>query len=407
MDMVRGVAVLGILLININSFALPIEATHEFSDAGYHSEIDAWVYSLVSVLATGKFLSIFSLLFGAGVALMVDARRRRGEPAIGLHYRRMAVLACIGFLHGTLIWYGDILLPYAICGAVLYPLLFVSRRTLLWIAAVLWAVTLLLALGFGALMMLSESMPSEGGGETSSRLFENEAELMRGGLMSIIKVRLAHWLLLLVVAPFITLPWVMAMMVTGVLAKRHGWLTGQRPTRDYGLLLGGALVVGLPLASARVYLEMGSESESYYLISIAVNMIDAAVLGSAWIAVVMIIAKAGVLAWIRRAIAAVGRMALTNYLAQSVLCTMLFYGYGFGLFGTLSRSELLGVVGAVWLLQLVWSPWWLSRFQRGPMEAVWRRLTYPKPTPQQPASTSSIAPPGPMHSTSVKDQRED
>lgn len=376
MDMLRGVAVLGILLVNINSFALPFEATFELIDAGYHHAIDGWVFAIVSALAQGKFMSLFAMLFGAGIVMMAGRRWRAGESPAGLHYRRIGVLAAVGLLHGLLIWYGDILFPYAICGAILYPCLLLRGRKLLWLCLGLWGLILLLSLGFGALMMVGESASAEAASDQS--FFANETELMRGGLLDIMQVRFVYWLIYLLIGPFFGWPWMLALMMTGALAARSGWITGQRPRADYMRLLMGALLIGLPVAAIRVALSVMPVSDIWLIVSVAMNVIDATALSMAWGAIVMLGVKAWSSNWLGRALIAVGRMALTNYLAQSVICTMLFYGYGLGLFGSFSRTELIGVVLLVWAVQLLWSPWWLARHERGPLEAVWRRLTYPK-----------------------------
>lgn len=378
LDVLRGVAVLGILLLNINSFALPLDAIETLYTTGYENAIDAVVFSVVSVLGQGKFMALFSLMFGAGVSMMVDRRLQRGEPAAGLHYRRMGVLAAIGFIHGVFIWYGDILLFYALAGSVLYPILKLSNRALIRFAIGAWALTLLSSLGLGLLLAMVDSTSTEG--QNTSLIFHNEVELMRGGVLGIMKVRFVHWLVILLFAPFLILPWVLSLMLTGAAACRAGWVTGERSMRAYRILLIVGLAIGLPLAVLRTTLILTRADQAALSLGMFLNYAEAAAVGAAWLSLVMLIVKADLLAALRRRLAAVGQMALTNYLAQSVLCTMLFYGYGFGLFGSLSRSALLGVVAGVWLLQLLWSPWWLARNQRGPMEAIWRRLTYPKRT---------------------------
>lgn len=374
MDALRGVAVLGILIVNINFFALPFDQTYSLGGDGRRSAIDTWVFGLVSVLAAGKFMSLFSLLFGAGVAMMVGRRWGRGEPAAGLHYKRIGTLAAMGFIHGLFIWYGDILLYYAICGAVLYPLLKVTSANLRWVCLGAWGLALVLSLGCGAVSAWAVTIAPEG--EQTARIFNNEVELMRGGLMEVMKVRAVHWLTYLVVSPFMSLPWIMALMITGVLAYRGGWITGQRSPRDYRLLLALGLLVGLPVAGLRTAIGVMRYELLEYTIYFPLNMIDALALAGAWGALLMLAVKAELFDRARRVLAAVGRMALTNYLTQSLICTTLFYGYGLGWFGMLSRSELLIVVAGVWTLQLAWSPWWLARRERGPLEALWRRLTY-------------------------------
>jgi uncharacterized protein len=377
MDMLRGIAVLGILLLNIVLFALPFDAMVELSDVGNDGPSDVLVYAIMNALAAGKFMTMFALLFGAGVALMADKRLEANRPAAGLHYRRIGLLAGIGLFHGIAIWHGDILFAYAITAALLYPILLLRGKALLWACVAAWAAALLIALGFSALFALAES--SAGASNTGSRIFQNEIELMRGGVLGILKVRFVHWLVLLIIGIFFMFPWMLALMMTGALAKRYGWITGQRSTRDYRFVLIAGLAVGLPIAMLRTAMHLWWDSPMTTALQMPMFMIDATALCCAWGSAVVLVAPKLTERWLGRAMIAVGRMALTNYLAQSVICTMLFYGYGLGLFAKLSRTELLGVVAGVWLLQLVWSPWWLKRFERGPIESLWRRVTYGKP----------------------------
>ncbi|MEO0475977.1 MAG: DUF418 domain-containing protein [Planctomycetota bacterium] len=374
MDVLRGVAVLGILIVNIYSFALPIDALFELTDEGNHNVIDAWVFAFISLFCGGKFMSMFAMLFGAGVALMVDRRRQRGEPVAGLHYRRIALLAAVGLMHGLLIWYGDILLPYAICSAVLFPLLYLSTRKLVWVGLGVWVIVLMISMVYGLFTMWAESTAAEG--QNVARLFQDETERMRGGWWSVMEVRFIHWLVFMLIGPFFHFPWILALMITGALAKRSGWIDGGRPRGDYLRLMVVSVVIGLPIASARVALVLWADTSFLTALELPMFVIDGTLLSIAWGSAVVLLVQAGALARLRRALVAVGRMALTNYLTQSLICTTLFYGYGFALFGSLSRSELLLIVLAIWLFQLLWSPWWLARHERGPLEAVWRRITY-------------------------------
>ncbi len=376
MDVLRGVAVLGILLVNINVFALPLEDADAPYGLGYRGPIDAVTFAGVGIAAQGKFMSLFALLFGAGVTLMVDRRRQRGEPTAGLHYRRIAALAGLGFIHGLFIWFGDILLPYALCGALLYPLLLLPPKWATRAALIAWAVALAGALLFGLLIFWLESFSTEA---ESAAIFADEVELMRGGLLDVMEVRFVYWLVFMVLFPFLTLPWVTALMLTGAVALRGGWVTGQRPPADYRRLLAVGLAIGLPVAALRILVSFTADPAVAEALWMPLNLIDAAALAAAWLALVMLACRLEVLGRARRVLAAVGRMALTNYLAQSVLCTLLFYGYGLGLFASLSRTALLMVVLGVWTVQLLWSPWWLARRPRGPIEAAWRRVTYGRP----------------------------
>ncbi|MFN3168280.1 MAG: DUF418 domain-containing protein [Phycisphaeraceae bacterium] len=374
MDALRGVAVLGILLVNINSFGLPLGDAEVPFGLGYAGPLDAWVFAVVSVFAAGKFMSLFALLFGAGVAMFIDRRSARGASAAGLHYRRLATLGGLGVIHGLFIWYGDILLPYALCGALLYPLLLIPRRWFVVVVLSAWSIALCGTSLFGLLIYWVESTSMQGDGGTG--VFDNEVELMRSGLAGVMKVRAVHWLIFLFLFPFLVMPWVLSLMLTGAWAVRSGWMSGKRSSIDYRRLLLVCLAVGLPIGCLRTALSFVAGRAVATGAWMPLNLIDASALAGAWLACVMLACRVDALARARAVFAAVGRMALTNYIAQSLICTALFYGYGLGWFGALSRSELLAVALCVCLLQLVWSPVWLARFERGPLEAVWRRLTY-------------------------------
>jgi len=167
-------------------------------------------------------------------------------------------------------------------------------------------------------------------------------------------------------------------MVLGMALVRTGVLTGHRSTRFYAIAAAACYLIGLPMVILGI---IDNEAHSFEPVRAALVGTPANAIGSLPVALghaalLLLVVKLGALKLLRRALSAVGQMAFTNYLSQTIICTTLFYGYGFGLYGKLDRPALLAIVIAIWALQLVWSPLWLARFRFGPAEWLWRSLTY-------------------------------
>ena len=167
-------------------------------------------------------------------------------------------------------------------------------------------------------------------------------------------------------------------MLMGMAAYKWGVLSATRSVKFYGMMIAVGLLIGLPLVGAGVWFntKSGWDPIRGMLLDETWNRVGGPFVAAAWIGLVMLICKRGVLPHIRTALASVGRMALTNYIGQSVICSLLFYGHGFGWFGQFERVELLYVVAAIWAFQIVFSMLWLSRFRFGPLEWAWRCATY-------------------------------
>ncbi|XHC24841.1 DUF418 domain-containing protein [Phycisphaerales bacterium ac7] len=181
---------------------------------------------------------------------------------------------------------------------------------------------------------------------------------------------------------YVLLTWAMwrvsAMMLLGMALFKWGVFSAQRSFRFYSILTGAGLLVGMPLILLGVSGMHASDFDPlrYFGVNGAFNAFGSVGIALAWVGLIMIVCKAAIAPQVRNGLAAVGRMAFTNYLMQSLIGATLFYGWGFGLFGQLSRSELLLVVVAVWAFQIAFSLIWLKRFRFGPMEWLWRSLTY-------------------------------
>lgn len=418
LDVLRGLAVLGILVMNIQSFGLPMAAYSNPTAYGDFTGANYWVWLVGELLADLKFMSIFSMLFGAGVILFTSRVESRGGHCAALHYRRMGWLLGIGMLHAYLLWYGDILVMYAICGMVLYWARRLKPRTLMGagIAAlfVTAGLTLLGGMQFARVQRaldehdrvapsMSATAVAPGDEEllpdmtvTEGRAMikemrdsfapppeqiERETNAMTGAYGDELVFRAPT---VVFMQTFILLFFggrVLGMMLIGMALFKWGVLSAARPTRFYVAMVAIGFGVGLPLIWLGIRQDVAADfsfinakffnSHYNYFASIFVSL--------GWVGLIMLLCRFGWFVWLKAALGAVGRMAFTNYLMHTIVCTTIFNGrsgLGFAKFGQLDRVELLGVVAAVLAFQLIASPIWLGYFRFGPFEWLWRSLTY-------------------------------
>lgn len=381
-DVLRGFALLGILIMNIRSFAM-VEAVY-FNPlaAGPMSTADEIIWRLGEVFANMKFMTLFSMLFGAGAVLMSQRRDAAGLPTAGLHYRRMAGLMGIGLVHAYAIWYGDILVTYALCGLWLYPLRKLKAPWLIVLGVALLLVGSGINLFFG---WSTEFWPQEELREFETMLIPSTAQIQQETYAYLG----SWWRQMSHRAPasfgfqtFIYLVWGLwragGAMLIGMALMKLGVFSGKAPRKVWLILIAAALLVGLPLILTGMsrYPINDRLSAQWFFYGQSYNY---------WGSLFMALGYAGAVMWMCQSttllrwltpLAAVGRTALTNYLAQSIICTLLFYGHGLGLFMKLDWTRQMGVVAAVWVMQLIVSTFWLRRFSMGPMEAAWRAFSY-------------------------------
>jgi uncharacterized protein len=406
LDLLRGIAVLGILLMNIVGFGLPL-AYSDPTVAGGSTGANLWAWLLQVLFFEGTMRGLFTLLFGAGVVLFTSrAERSRPGEAADLHVRRMLWLVAFGFVNShLLLWTGDILYEYGLVGLVLYAFRKARPRTLLVIAALILAGLMLRGgLEYQGLHTLRAEAASirtaeqrgatldDAQRETLEEWDEAWAQLsppaekidatvaaMRGGFASAwtqVTGEILHYR-----TKFFYeygAPEDLATMLLGVALFGYGALQGAWSRRQYLQLMLAGYGVGLTVNGFEAWWTLHHdwdpiETQFGWLVTYELGRVPTT-LGH--VGLVLLAWKSGWLQGAARRLAATGRMAFTNYLTQSVICTLLFTGVGFGLYGRLERHELYYVVAGIWLLQLAWSPWWLARFQQGPLEWLWRTLTY-------------------------------
>jgi uncharacterized protein len=409
-DVLRGFALLGILAMNIVGFGWPEAAYGDpFRGAGFDG-LDRAVWFGNHMIFEVKMMTTFSMLFGAGLVLMDQRAEKRGAKIRGVYYRRVLWLLAIGLVHAYLIWWGDILVLYAECGLFLY--FFRNLRPWILITLGLLAMSVLapLILGFGKFVdsmksatvryeaqvkagekhsgrdhmlrdfwtesLRDDMLPSQ---EKKDKDWNKEMTIHRGGYWGIVKHR-APELLKGQIFGFIFGGGFFAMsrMLVGMGLMKLGVFSAQRSRRFYWWMLGLGYGIGLPLMVFDAIRLIEHRFSFDYMIhgGVLYNLYGSLVVALGHVGLLMLIVQSGALTWLTSRLAAVGRMALTNYLTHSIVCTTLFYGYGFGLFGQINRVGLAAIVLTIWIFQLLVSPIWLKFFRFGPAEWLWRSLTY-------------------------------
>ena len=355
LDALRGIAVFGILLMNAVSYGLEPAAYFNVSLAN-DTPLD-WIIGVFGeVFVDQRFMGVFSLLFGAGIVLFADRADARGNHGTWLSLWRNLLLLGIGLLH-TWLWDGDILVAYAIASPFLLLARRLPNRALVALGT---ALVLLSALVFG----LAQSMVDANGAQLGELWLE-----AGGGPGDDVGS--------LVLLTFFMRA--LGMMLIGVALFRSGILSGERPREYYRRMAAIGLGIGIPLATLGVLITaLDDFAPGAALLSMIPNTVGTIPATLGICALIILWNMRGESAW-RRRVHAVGRMALTNYLTQTILGVIILRT----LFdpGDLNRSWVLLFVLGVWLLQLAWSPWWLSRFRYGPFEWLWRVCTYRRAQP--------------------------
>ena len=366
LDFVRGVAILGILLLNISAFGLPKAAYLNPAWSGSASLSDAWTWALLDLLAQVKFLTLFALLFGAGLQLLLPRGKRWIQS-------RLTLLALLGFIHGLFFWDGDILLAYALVGLVSWRMVREAHhvKSLFNTGVVLYltGIAVLVLLG-----MISGTAANRSLVPDAANLQYEQYWKLHGGMEAVSnRADMLSDNLLALGAQY---GWQLAgMMLMGAALMRSGWLKGQFSLRHYrrtgALLVAAGMAVNLPAIFAQWYLAWDYRWCAFLLqapreLSAPLQAIGYAALAWGYWPQLCRFRLVG-------AIACVGRMALTNYLLQTLICTTLFYHLG--LFMRFDRLQLLAFVPPIWAVNLLVSSLWLRRFRQGPVEWLWRQLT--------------------------------
>jgi len=407
LDVLRGFALLGILLLNILGFGLHTAGYfNPMVGLGEHPGLNLAIWGGVNLFFEGAMRALFSMLFGAGVVMFttgLGSGSGLGKSA-ALHYRRTFWLLMFGLFDAyVLLWTGDILIVYAICGALLYPLRKLSPRALLIIAGVIILLTTITYEGMAQIMRAGQvaaaeieanpSLADDAERQMLARTWTDfasdylvdeaaqQAELTERNTsyLSALNFTVGYMAKHLSVAVPVFMLWdALAMMILGMALYRLGVLGGQRSYAFYLRLTVSGFALGLAANGWELYRSVQTDYDLLAIFSYTQWTYHFGRLGMAcgWMGLVMLVCQAGLWHAFRGRLAAVGRMALSNYLMHSLICLFIFTGAGLGLTGALERWALYLVVLAIWLLQLWLSPWWLVRYRYGPAEWLWRTLTY-------------------------------
>jgi uncharacterized protein len=411
-DLVRGFALLGILVMNIISFGMPDAVLFNPSIADGLSGLNFYEWLVSHLLFEHKMMTAFSMLFGAGLVLVTDRAVARGGAPARVFYRRAGVLLAFGLLHGYLFWEGDILYVYAVCGMLAY----LVRKWPPWALLLVGAVVLVppVFIGhatagfFGSARAAAARVGAAQAGKAPSQEDKSLADAWNGirrefdptseEVNQQIKARRdgTYWSIARERAPkvlsfqtFVLVAFVgwdaLGRILLGMGLMKLGVFSAERSRWFYVLMVVLGYGLGLPLVAVGAYQLIQHKFDIVYWFGAGsmYNDFGSILVALGHIGALILLYKAGAFVWLSYRLAAIGRMALSNYLMHTIICTTLFYGYGFRLFGRLDRVQLLGIVFAIWALQLWLSPIWLRSFRFGPAEWLWRSLTYGGPQPMK------------------------
>ncbi len=393
-DILRGFALFGILFVNMTIFSRPMQTIVLPNDPSLPSH-DRTALWLIYAFGEGKFYSLFSMLFGLGLTLLMVRVEGRGGRFVPLYLRRLIVLLGIGLVHAFLIWAGDILILYALLGFLLLLFRKAKPRTLLIWLGILLALPILFNLAVTSLVALGQTIP-----EAAAQIDQAFAEAERGfqtdlarayqGYISRNYLKVTeqraydYWTMGLSSFWFLGFS-VFAMFLLGVYFGKISlfqYLEANRRFFQRMALVGLTLGLGSNLLYATLIMSLSRVYQSWLLLlANTAHTLGAPLLMLGYVSIFCLMALNPPWGkWIS-ILAPVGQMSLTNYLLQSIICTLIFYGYGLGLFGKVGYALGIGLTIVIYLLQIPLSQWWLKRFQYGPAEWLWRSLTYGKRQP--------------------------
>ena len=378
LDFIRGIAIFGILIMNIQLFGNVFTSYFNPTVNGDFSGINRVTWYITHIFFEQKFYTIFSMLFGAGIVLMAEKATAKGVSAAKIHYRRNLILLVFGACHGFFIWYGDILLTYALFALFIYAGWKSNPRNLIITGLLLSVlISFLMLAGAGSLppeevaKMQKQFLPS-------LDVIQREVEAYRGGWSENQVLRLESLQHMLGFIVFFGIR-IAGCMLLGMALFKLGIINGLRSKIYYRNLAFLCLVPGLLAVTYGATLMVENNFEDAAKIQMVygqINFLASIVVALGYIGLFHWFYMSEGRQWIKSRFEAVGQMAFTNYISQSVVCTFIFYGIGLGLFASMSRAELILVAIAVFVIQFLWSKWWLEKFYFGPLEWLWRSLTY-------------------------------
>lgn len=379
LDLLRGFAILGILIMNIISFSnIGIGYLNPTVGAGIEG-YNAWVYGFSHLFADMRFMSTFSILFGAGVVLFAENAKRKQKNVAKYHYRRMFLLLIAGMMHAYLIWMGDILVAYAICGSIVFLMRNLKIRTLYIIGTVFFIIPILFSLSTYYFTPEDQLEKIFSFWTPSQEEVTKEISAYRGSYLDQMEPRVEGAIMLQTTFFLMEQMWrVISMMLLGMILFKKGILSAKMDSRFYMRLIVVGLGLGLIISGSGLYRSYQVKWNGAWYMNIGhqYNYIASILMALGYIGIIMLWAKSSIYVRLKMRFEAAGRMAFTNYILSSIICTLIFYGHGLGLFAMFDRLQQWGVVLVVWAIILLISPTILKKFKQGPLEWLWRKFTY-------------------------------
>ncbi|MGI2327446.1 DUF418 domain-containing protein [Planococcus sp. YIM B11945] len=367
-DLMRGFALLGILLINMLTFHSPLSYVDPYSyfDQPWDSEI----YAFIDIFIQASFYPLFSMLFGYGLGIQFLRAEARRQPFMPMAVKRLLVLLAFGIIHAFLIWYGDILITYAIMGLLLLGMIRLPSKMLLGLGAVIYILPHLLILLLMFVAVAANPNFYTGIQEVQSSIDAYSA----GTFADIFSQRLSDWLysngpfnfviLIVTILPF---------LMAGVAAAKWQLIERTKQYRKLWVFLAvGSLAIGLLLKATPYFID------NNYAFVYLQDIFGGPLLALGYASIITLIAQSGGVRKVLQPIAKAGRMSLTTYIAQSIIATFIFYSYGLGLYGKVDLLTGTLIAAGIFVIQLIFAEVWFMKFSKGPLEMIWRRWTYGK-----------------------------
>ncbi len=391
-DILRGMALFGILAANMRGFNAPADVYGNIKVL-FHGTADMIAQGFIDIFIQGKFVTLFSFLFGLGFAVQMTRAEARGAKFMSFYPRRLVALALFGLIHGILIWWGDILLCYALAGALLLSFRKRAQKTLLWWAGSIASLPILVISGLFIAALIGRYHP-ENKPPDMTKLQSVIAIYAHGTVPQIFKENLVVWKQELPATGFAA--YALFLFLLGMWVWRSGLLDRLAEAKPmlkrvcfWCLGIGIPLNVFVTLANLRP--STGHPTVIGYFAGI-LQFPAEHILSAGYASGLAVLIQST--AWRKRLtpFAAVGRMALTDYLTQSILCTLFFYNYTTGLYGRVGPAIDLIPTVILYGSQVVFSNWWLARFRFGPMEWLWRGMTYGQLPPMRKEPEAAVYP---------------
>lgn len=371
LDMLRGFALLGIFIANMLTFHSPyfyIDANTYFSTPG-----DQMSYKIISIFIEASFYPIFAMLFGYGLQMQYDKSIVNKTAFAPIMAKRLAILMAFGLIHALFIWSGDILFTYALMGFIMIGVVRIPKKWLLPIAFVVYLIPTLLLIG--GTYIVTKMYPEDvmEGYANIQQIEQAITAYGHGSYVEALMFRIPEWLLIGLPAVFMGVFMVLPLIMLGAVFAKIKLF--ERAAQFKGRI---ALVTLISLVAGVAIKSLPYLNETTYYFKLIQQLIGGPILAVGYAGIILLLCQLTIFRKVFRPISKAGRMSLTTYLTQSIVATLIFYNYGFGLYGKVDIETGTLIAIGIFILQVIFAELWLMKFKMGPFEWVWRKATYGK-----------------------------